>query len=417
MIAPEIPSNESERLEALYRYSILDSLPEKEYDAITQIAADICNTPLALITLVDPDRQWFKSHYGLDATETPREYAFCAHAIHNPDEVLIVPDANKDPRFEGNPLSTGDPHVIFYAGAPLKTKDGYALGTLCVIDHEPRKTLEENQLSALKALSDQVIANLELRKRNMDLEQANKEIERKNDQLKHFNYRISHDLKTPIMGVSSLIDFIRETKSDFIQDSETEYMFNLISERVAYMNTLVSGILDYTYATNEKVEFSYFNVSSLLREISYSEKLSDCGVLHLFNCKEIIHQSKTAFSHIFRNLISNSIKFKGKKNVTIWLTLKETEKFYHFIYEDDGPGIPEKYWNKIFIMFETLTESKELNTGIGLATVKNIIDRLGGKIKISHREEEQSGVLFKIALPKLNINKSSGNKDSKLFIS
>ncbi|MEZ0128960.1 GAF domain-containing protein [Flavobacterium sp. LBUM151] len=117
MYKPEIPHNEDRRLEALDAYKILDTLPEEEYDALTKIAAAICGTPIALVTLVDHTRQWFKSHHGLNATETPRDYAFCAHTINTPDELFIIPDATKDKRFHDNPLTTNDPNVIFYSSS------------------------------------------------------------------------------------------------------------------------------------------------------------------------------------------------------------------------------------------------------------------------------------------------------------
>ena len=161
MQKPEIPTNESDRLVALDRYKILDTLPEQVYDDLTQLAADICGTPIALISLVDKDRQWFKSRVGIDATETPRDISFCGHAVAA-NAILNVPDASLDPRFADNPLVTKDPSIRFYAGVPLITDDNFALGTLCVIDRQPHD-LTEQQIRQLEALSWLVISQLELR--------------------------------------------------------------------------------------------------------------------------------------------------------------------------------------------------------------------------------------------------------------
>src|SRR5438309_3413259 len=156
------PANEAGRVAALEKYAILDTDPEQSFDDLTLLASFICKTPIALISLVDEDRQWFKSRVGMDATETSRDIAFCSTAILQSD-VFVVPDALKDDRFRDNPLVVSDPHIRFYAGAPLINEDGYALGTLCVVDRAPRE-LAPDQKEALKALSRLVLAQLEFRR-------------------------------------------------------------------------------------------------------------------------------------------------------------------------------------------------------------------------------------------------------------
>ena len=165
-----MPENEAERLRTLRSYKILDTKPEERFDELAQLAALICGVPISLISLIDSDRQWFKSRFGLNIQETPRAQAFCTHAIMQP-EMFVVPDATEDERFAHNPLVTGDPHVRFYAGAPLATRDGHLLGTLCVIDREPH-TLTKEQKTALEILARLVIANIELQRDLQELRDA-----------------------------------------------------------------------------------------------------------------------------------------------------------------------------------------------------------------------------------------------------
>jgi GAF domain-containing protein len=160
------PENEKKRLKVLWQYDVLDTVPEAVFDDLTELAANICEAPIALISLVDEKRQWFKSKVGTTVNETTRDVSFCAHAIQQSD-LFIIPDATRDERFARNPLVTSDPKIRFYAGAPLITPDGYALGTLCVIDKVPRE-LRTEQKQALRILARHVISQLELRRRTQE---------------------------------------------------------------------------------------------------------------------------------------------------------------------------------------------------------------------------------------------------------
>ncbi len=187
MITP-VPKNEKQRLKVLWQYDVLDTVPEEVFDDLTELAARICGAPIALISLVDENRQWFKARVGVRQTETARDISFCAHAILQED-LFIIPDATLDPRFAKSPLVTSDPKIRFYAGAPLVTPDGYALGTLCVIDRMPRQ-LTPDQCQALRVLARHVVTQLELRRHARELAtarrsgaQLNRELERVQVQL------------------------------------------------------------------------------------------------------------------------------------------------------------------------------------------------------------------------------------------
>ena len=198
-----LPEDEVIRLEALKGYAILDTLPEQAYDDIAHLASQICDTPVAIVSLVDEDRQWFKSHQGLEISETPRNIAFCAHAILDPDKLLIVEDALLDERFSDNPLVTADPPIRFYAGAPLVTSQGHALGTICVIDREPR-VLEAGQKEALGALSRQVIAQLELRRTALELEHHAEQLGQSHDALERRNQQLQRS-RAELAGLVELL--------------------------------------------------------------------------------------------------------------------------------------------------------------------------------------------------------------------
>ena len=185
--------NEHARLQSLRSYKILDTDPEKGFDDLTILASHVCETPVALISLIDSDRQWFKSRLGVDIAETPREVSFCAVAIQQPD-LFIVPDATKDPRFSSNPFVVSDPKIRFYAGAPFSSADGHALGTLCVVDVVPRQ-LTPSQQNALLALSRQVQAQFELRKNLLELRAALAERDKAEAERDHTIIELQHALE------------------------------------------------------------------------------------------------------------------------------------------------------------------------------------------------------------------------------
>lgn len=203
MEAAGLPENETERLAELRSYQILDTLPEEAYDDIAYLASQICECPIALVSLVDNNRQWFKSKIGLEVSETSRDLAFCAHAILEPGELLEVSDALEDLRFAANPLVVEDPLIRFYAGAPLVTSSGSALGTLCVIDRQPRE-LSDGQKQALRALARQVMTQLELRQTVAELSRQSAQQKRYEEQLRDYQRKLEKSNK--LLEVQTVTD-------------------------------------------------------------------------------------------------------------------------------------------------------------------------------------------------------------------
>jgi len=227
-VSHPIPVNEQDRLEELESFGILDTRSEPAYDDITFLAAQICDSPIALISLVDADRQWFKSAVGLETNQTHRSHSFCAYAIAEPGHVMVVEDATKDERFAENPLFLDDPSIRFYAGAPLVTSTGTAIGTLCVIDRIPRN-LTVGQQEALQALSRQVMAHLELRRLAAGLEDEIEERRLHEGRLELELKRISHLSRTdPLTGLRNRRAFLEAIEAELNRTSRSGLPTSLV---------------------------------------------------------------------------------------------------------------------------------------------------------------------------------------------
>ncbi len=352
MIPPKDHSKEKERLAALDSYSILDTLPEEDYDNLTAIAAEICGTPISLVSLLDNERQWFKSHHGLGATETPKEFAFCAHAI-NQDDIFIVQDARTDERFHDNPLVIGEPKVIFYAGVPLATEEGLPLGTLCVIDHKP-KLLSQGQMDSLKVLSQQVMNLLHLRKSNIMLKKSVEDLKEKNEELERFAYIAAHDLKSPLNTINTTAELFTECYASKF-DEDGKKMLGFIHTATNKLTGLIDGLLNYSKSESVLKEGgSKIDLQELRNDITGLFSYDNSLVLELNSKLKSINTNKAAIHQILINLVSNAIKYNDKDEVEMQIEICENEDFYEFSVRDNGPGIALEEQDKIFQIFKVL---------------------------------------------------------------
>lgn len=398
MLHPQIPNNEEERLALLDSYSIIDSFIEIEYDNITAIASEICHTPISLVSLIDDKKQWFKSHHGLEITETPKEFSFCAHAINDPQNSFVVNDTREDKRFFDNPLVIGDPHVKFYAGIPLVGEEGLALGTLCVIDYKPNQ-LNASQINSLKALSNQVMSLLNLRKKKMDLEKTLLALEEKNHELERFAYIAAHDIKSPLNNITGLAH-VFSAKYGSLLDEEGKQLLTYINTSSDKLKKLVDGMLGHSQNEKSiKENKSKINIQHAIKELQglfISE--GECRITIQSDLKHIV-ANKTALSQILINLISNAVKYNDKEISEIIIGVNETVLAYQFYVQDNGPGISVEDHDKIFKIFEVLKAKDKFGiagNGIGLATVKKLVESLGGQISIDKSFTKGTKFIFSL---------------------
>ncbi|WP_179315658.1 sensor histidine kinase [Winogradskyella undariae] len=397
MISAKLPDNETERLEVLNSLKILDTVADDDYDNITELASFICGTPVSLISLVDKDRQWFKSKKGLTACQTSRDVSFCAHAILDPLDILEVPDARNDIRFINNPLTEQEKPVVFYAGIPLKTEHGVPLGSLCVIDPN---SLNNEQKEALKKLGAQVERLLLLRTKNNELTITKESLKKHNGLLKEFAAVVSHDLKMPLANLILTSDIVKKKYSNLIDDKGKEYLDYLKKSSLS-MSDYITKILDHYECISYDIDDTQqFGINDLLEGVIDLMSIKDnCEILTPEKNIDI-NCNSTALQQIFINLIGNSLKYSDKEKTIIEIEASVDDKFYEFKVRDNGRGIEKDKIETIFGLFVTtghLDNTGEKGHGIGLSTVKNLVVSLGGEITVLSELGSYSEFVFTIA--------------------
>ncbi|MCM4157434.1 GAF domain-containing sensor histidine kinase [Gramella sp. AN32] len=392
-----VPFNEKLRLAALKEYAILNSGPDQDYDSLTFLAAKLCNAPVSKISIVDSERIWNKSTYGAQISEIYRKNSFCDYAIHSDKDIVILKKSQNKGIFD-RAKGIYDREFSFYAGVPLHSHQGHAIGVLCVFDTEERD-IDENQKKGLKALADQTLNLFEFRKQKRKLYKVQNKLKEKYGELEKFSSLVSHDIKSPLANIISLSELLREeNRGKFDEDSE-QYLEFLVDASYTLRN-YVDGILGF-YRSDHVLERDHENVNlkKLLKGIADLFQVADDIEINYPDDVMLHNVNKAALTQIFMNLIGNALKYNDKETRIVNVEFSKDAEFYNFKVTDNGMGIPQEKFDQIFELFSTLDNTDRdgnVGSGIGLATVKKLVESLDGSISIESNPGKGSSFNFSI---------------------
>jgi signal transduction histidine kinase/CheY-like chemotaxis protein len=398
MINPSFPPDEELRLHALRNLNILDTDAEERFDRLTRLAQRLLNVPIVLVSLVDSNRQWFKSCQGLDARETARSISFCGHAILE-DCIFIISDALCDPRFADNPLVTGKPNIRFYAGQPLKALNGSRVGTLCVIDTKPRN-LTQTDIDSLKDLG--ILVETELN--NLERVKAFQIIDKAKSE---FVATMSHEIRTPMNAIIGMSRLCLQTNLD---EKQRQYI-SKVSQSAEGLLRIINDILDFS-----KIEAGMLNLEQEQFALAHIFDSLDVNIRHLAQVKNLqfeVHIAPNVPSYlvgdslrlgqVLLNLTSNAVKFTPAGIVSVSVALKKLigeSVELEFCVKDTGIGLrPEQSAGlfEAFTQVDSSTSRKYGGTGLGLAISKHLVERMGGHIWVDSEIGIGSSFYFTVA--------------------
>lgn len=374
-----IPDDEIKRVAALRDLDILDTPREAVFDDIVRIAASVCGAPIALVSFVDTDRQWFKARVGLDAEQGPRSSAFCAHAILD-DEIFVVHDATADHRFYDHPLVSGAPHIRFYAGAPLSLPSGDRVGTLCLIDTVPRALTEEMR-ATLMALRRQAEAHLALRARGIALKRANEALltlQIQKDQLVQF---VVHDMKNAVAVMSLNASML--LKKD-ISPTQAHASASKLADSTSHLGRMIHDMLDIAGAklgSPLRAHANVFPMSDVVEHVvaAFSAVLAEAGLKVVTTGTDVpVRGDAYLLQRVLENLVSNAIRFAPAASTVVIAATRQGDAV-RLVVSDEGPGVSEQVRESIFDLYGP-SDGERSNYGIGLAFCRLATDAQHGRI-------------------------------------
>ena len=407
MLVAPIPLNEDQRLDALHQYHLLDTASEVEYDRVSHIASQLCQAPIAMVSLIDCDRQWVKSAQGITIQTIPREISLCAHTIltHHP---LVVEDTTQDYRFLDNPAVAGQPHVVFYAGIPLISSEGMAIGSLCIIDHHPRQ-LSPAQQMALQALADQAMLLMELRRTNYQLHTARTVAEELAHQKSHLLATLSHEIRTPLHALEGFTQLLIDQPSQ----EERHTGLHRLQTTGRTLVRLVNNILDYSKLQAGKLELEAmpFSLPDLIQQTVEMQSWQAAQktiqlTTHLdARLPAQVKGDATRLLQVLLNLVSNALKFthEGEVNISVQvLDRGATDVTLNVEVSDTGIGIPEK---SLALLFNEYTQVSAATarlyggSGLGLAITRQLLELMDSTLTVRSQEGQGSTFGFRLTVP------------------
>ncbi|TDN85855.1 GAF sensor signal transduction histidine kinase [Salegentibacter sp. 24] len=395
-----VSSNEKLRRAALAEYAIFKSGEDKDYDQLTFLAAKICQTPIATISIIGKNDIWYKSVYGAQLEEIPRENSFCERTIYADEKIFII-NSRDHSEFFRNAKEIYDREFHFYAGVPLLNPQGHAIAVFCIFDTQIRN-LDEEQKKALLALANQSLNLFESRKQRTKLQHVQRKLKQKYKDLEKFASLVSHDIKSPLANIISLTELLKDENKEKLDEQSRQYLDFLVESSYSLRN-YVDGILSF-YRSDHILEkdFEDVHLPALLKKITDLYSLDENVQITYPDYGHLKNVNKAALSQVFMNLISNALKYNNKDVRKVDISFKTTETYYCFSVSDNGNGMNTNDTGKIFQLFSTLdAKDREGNpgSGIGLATVKKHIDQMQGSIDVISEKGKGSTFKFKIKRP------------------
>ena len=382
--APKLPAaSEARRLAALASFDILDTEKESAFEDIVSIAAHVCGTPISVVNLIDSDRQWFKAEVGLGVRETPLATSICAHAILEHD-FLVVPDTTKDTRFSANPLVTAEPGLRFYAGALLKTADGLPLGTVCVLDTEPR-TLDENQLDTLRRLARQVMAQLELRRM---LRQS----ERRTEHLARLVATTGHDLKAPLRSALYGLSRLRASVPELQQARLETVNSDLLGMDLHLNRLLAAARVDALDIETQLDTVALQPVFDTLAGVWQATARRKGVALSIEPTDAVVCANELLLETTFGNLLSNSVKYTPSGGAVQMRAYASGDAVVVEV-QDNGVGIAPDKVEELFAAFRQANPQAE-GLGLGLWLVRKSTAAMHAHVSV--KPADGGGTIFRV---------------------